>query len=167
MALDGFEYFLARMDKFISTGKISEVFFDVMEYDSKEITDMVRKQLMMGIDGNGESVYLTRPIGGKKYTYYAYRTEYNKLKYGVGLGAQVDPISTYKSGAFYESLYVEVFKDGSFQVLSSDEKFELIKARSGPAIIDLNEESEIFLFGQKIGPDFQIAITNAWTSEVE
>jgi hypothetical protein len=160
MAFEGFKSFVERLKRFINGGRIEEITAEVIEIEAADIVTQVRKQLQMGIDGNGNPVYLMRH--GRKEYEYALSTIRKKEK----IGAQIDPISNYHSGAFYGSIYVQVNPDDSFDILSSDWKYGLIKARSGNDILGLSLESQEFLFGQKIGPEIEIRVLNAFENEV-
>jgi hypothetical protein len=136
---------------------------DVLIVESKDIVNAVKLQLSKGIDGNGEKVFLMR-MGGKFY-HYARRTVQRKDMFGVGLGAETDRITNYQTGAFYNSIFVEIFHDGSFQVLSTSPLINIIKARSGDNIINLNPESEMFLFEAKMAPLLQQEINELFLAE--
>jgi hypothetical protein len=153
MPLPGFELFLDKLDSFISSGKLEGMEEQIIKSREKDICDAVREQLEMGINGDGKPVYLIRD-GEEQYD-YAYETIRKKKKM-AGLSGQISPISNYWTGDFYESLYVEVYEGGNFEVLSSDPKFNLIKARSGENIINLSPENMERLFGN--GKDLENAL---------
>jgi len=135
----GFRKFIKKVKQFEAPKELEEV----LEVESRDIVNAIKIQLSRGIDGNGENVYLTRPIGGRKFYNY------------VGLGAVVDHITNYMSGGFYNSIFVETFSDGSWQVKSDSPLIGLIKERSGPDIINLSPESTRFLFEEKMAPLLQ------------
>jgi len=150
---NGFKRFLQKIRTFIAAKEVDEE----IKLDSGEIVKMVQIQLARGTDGLGEPVYLTDMFGKKKY-YYAMRTIRRKDIIGIGLGSITDHITNYMTGAFYQSLFVETYGDGSWQVLSDSPLIELIKQRSGDAIIDLSPESQRYLLQNKIAPDLQMEI---------
>jgi len=152
MALTGLRKFITKIQRFNAERELQ----NTLVRDSKDIVNSVKINLSRGLDGNDEPVYLIRH-GSKQYT-YAIRTIQNKDIFGVGLGSVTENITNYKSGAFYNSIYLQVNSDGTFQVLSSDSKFELIKYRSGEAIINLSPTMELFLLEEKIAPLLQAEI---------
>lgn len=158
--LDGLKKFIQKIHTFVTTGRVTELLIETIEADSADIVRRVQYQLSIGVDGNGEPVYLIR--WGGKHLDYAPSTIATRRKKGM----PTSPISNYWSGEFYESIYVQVNQDGSFQMQASDWKYDLIRKRSGPNIIQLNPESQVFLFGQEIGPQFKVKVKNAFESEV-
>jgi len=145
----GFRRFIQKVKKFEPPQELEEV----LEVESRDIVNAVKLQLSRGIDGNGENVYLQK-LAGKSYSYAA-RTIKNKDIVGVGLGAVTDHITNYMRGNFYNSIFVETFDDGSWQVQSNSPLIGLIRERSGAAIINLSPESTRFLFEEKMAPLLQ------------
>lgn len=151
--LEGLERFLAKIREWYPAEKEIQEFIEVY---SPDIVNAVRVQLASGIDGNGDLVYLFRH--GKRMLIYARYTIQRKDMFGSGLGSVTDRITNFMSGTFYESIFVQSYSDGSFQVLSSDPLYELIKERSGADIINLSPEAEEFIFTEKIAPKLQAGI---------
>jgi hypothetical protein len=137
-----------------------EVVTEELTLDKNEIVIMVRLQLESGIDGNDDKVYLYRR-GARRYNYARYTIQQKDI-FGSGIGAITDHITNYMTGNFYNSIYVEVYSDASFQVKSTDWIYEIIKERSGADIIRLSPESEAYLFKHTIGPDIQKQINKLY-----
>lgn len=157
---NGFKEFIRRIRSFIA-GAPQELTED-LSLSKEEMVKMVKLQLAKGMDGNGQPVYLTRPLGGKRFNFYAPKTIQKKLKYGVGLGSVTEPITNYMSGSFYNSIYVNVMDNGNWEIMSSSPLFELIKIRSGEDIINLSIESERYLVENRIAPEFQAEINRLY-----
>jgi hypothetical protein len=147
----GFRKFITKVKQFEAPQELEEV----LVVESKDIVNAIKIQLSRGIDGNGENVYLTRPIGGPKFYSYAKRTIQRKDMFGAGLGSVVNHVTNYMNGGFYNSIFVETFSDGSWQVQSNSPLIGLIRERSGPSIINLSPESTRFLFEERMAPLLQ------------
>lgn len=106
----------------------------IVENNSEKITDLVRKQLAAGIDGNNEP--------NKIFD----RTEYRPLTIeiknarGSGLGAVTDRITNYMTGAFYESLKTDV-EGNVFEEDSDVSYFGDIRLYSSEVLLEVNEEN--------------------------
>ena len=149
--LEGLKKFIENLKKFSAPKEVEKE----VRVEVQEIVKMVQRQLALGVDGNSNKVYLIR-YGIEHYD-YAPRTIRNKSQIG-GLGSFTDHITNYMSGRFYNSLFVEVYNGGSFEVMSNSPLIEIIKERSGPDIIKLSRESEQYLFEHQIAPDLQETI---------
>jgi hypothetical protein len=149
---NGFKRFLQKIRNFIAAKEVDEE----IKLDSGEIVKMVQLQLAKGTDGLGEPVYLIRD--GQEHFDYALRTIRRKNSLSGSIGSITDHITNYMSGRFYSSLFVETYGDGSWQVRSNSPLIDLIKTRSGQAIIDLSPESQRYLLKNKIAPDLQAEI---------
>jgi hypothetical protein len=150
----GFEKFLENINAF-SAEKVVE---QQLVLDKAEIVIMVKLQLESGIDGNDDPVYLYRR--GARRKDYARYTIQQKDMFGVGIASITDHITNYMSGEFYNSIYVDVYSNGNFEVKSRSSLYELIKFRSGADIINLSPSSEQWLFEQYIAPDIQAEINS-------
>lgn len=106
----------------------------IVENNSEKITDLVRKQLEAGIDGNNEP--------NKIFD----RTEYRPLTIeikqtkGVGLGAVTDRITNFMTGDFYRSLKTDV-EGNVFEEDSDVSYFGDIRLYSSDALLEVNEEN--------------------------
>lgn len=89
------------------------------------ITDSIRIQLDMGIDGYYDEI---RPP-------YAPRTIKRKIK----KGQPTDRVTLKDTGKFYDSLYLE-FDEGGFRILSNDEKAKYLIAKYGSPILRVDNE---------------------------
>ena len=89
------------------------------------ITDSIRIQLDMGIDGYYDEI---RPP-------YAPRTIKRKIK----KGQPADRVTLKDTGKFYDSLYLE-FDEGGFRILSNDEKAKYLIAKYGSPILRVDNE---------------------------
>lgn len=95
------------------------------------ITDSIRIQLDMGIDGYYDEI---RPP-------YAPRTIKRKIK----KGQPTDRVTLKDTGKFYDSLYLE-FDESGFRILSNDEKAKYLIAKYGSPILRVyNEDFNRFL----------------------
>ena len=90
------------------------------------ITDSIRIQLDMGIDGYYDEI---RPP-------YAPRTIKRKIK----KGQPTDRVTLKDTGKFYDSLYLE-FDEGGFRILSNDEKAKYLIAKYGSPILRVDNEN--------------------------
>lgn len=90
------------------------------------ITDSIRIQLDMGIDGYNDEI---RPL-------YAPRTIKRKIK----KGQPTDRVTLKDTGKFYDSLYLE-FDEGGFRILSNDEKAKYLIAKYGSPILRVDNEN--------------------------
>lgn len=90
------------------------------------ITDSIRIQLDMGIDGYYDEI---RP-------HYAPRTIKRKIK----KGQPTDRVTLKDTGKFYDSLYLE-FDEGGFRILSNDEKAKYLIAKYGSPILRVDNEN--------------------------
>lgn len=88
------------------------------------LTDIIRIQLDLGIDGNMRRIYPP----------YALRTIQKKIK----KGQPIDRVTLKDTGAFYNSLYV-VFEEDGFRIASSDEKVKYLIAKYGGPILRLDD----------------------------
>lgn len=89
------------------------------------ITDSIRIQLDMGIDGYYDEI---RPP-------YAPRTIKRKIK----KGQPTDRVTLKDTGKFYDSLYLE-FDEGGFRISSNDEKAKYLIAKYGSPILRVDNE---------------------------
>lgn len=96
-----------------------------VEKNSDYLTDVIRIQLDMGLDGFMDEI---QPP-------YAQRTIRVKIK----KGQPTDRVTLKDTGKFYSSLYVN-FDEGGFRILSNDEKVKYLVARYGQAILRLSNE---------------------------
>lgn len=90
------------------------------------ITDSIRIQLDMGIDGYYDEI---RPP-------YAPRTIKRKIK----KGQPTDRVTLKDTGKFYDSLYLE-FDESGFRILSNDEKAKYLIAKYGSPILRVDNEN--------------------------
>jgi hypothetical protein len=151
MAFKGFEEVIQKLSGYLAKREVAKEII----LERKEIAKMVQTQLAKGLDGNNQSVYLTRN-GFRVKSYSAY-TKLQKSKLS-GLASYTGHITNFMTGNFYRSLYVFVYDNGSFEVRSQSPLIEIIKQRSGLDIINLSKESEEFLFKNRIAPDLQKTI---------
>lgn len=90
------------------------------------LTDTVRDQMYMGLDGYYNMI---EPP-------YAQRTIKNKIR----KGQPTNRVTLKDTGDFYASLHVE-FDDNGFRIVSNDEKAKYLLAKYGDAILRLPNES--------------------------
>lgn len=102
-----------------------------VENNADFLTDAVRIQLDMGLDGFYDKI---QPP-------YAPRTIKNKIR----KGQPTDRVTLKDTGEFYASLHVEFDEDG-FRIVSNDDKSKYLLAKYGNAIFRLpNEDFTRFL----------------------
>lgn len=128
--LDGLNTFIKNLRKFdfaIAMNKSIEQNKDVL-------TDMVRKQLEAGKDGNdtpntifGRNGYSPRTVNIKTYN-------------GTGLGKVVDRVTNYMTGDFYASL-VPVFEAQVFEFDSDVSYFGDIRLYSKDTLLEVSERN--------------------------
>ena len=88
------------------------------------LTDIIRIQLDLGIDGNMRRIHPP----------YALRTIQKKIK----KGQPIDRVTLKDTGDFYNSLYV-VFEEDGFRIASNDEKAKYLIAKYGEPILRLDD----------------------------
>lgn len=125
----------------------------IVEINAEDLLEIVRAQLELGYEGTGEFIYLISPGGEKNYN-YSPRTIDIKREYGLGIGAIVDHITLFDTGAFYSSLYISLESDGNFEILSKDPKYPLLVARSGEHLLEISPKGGE-VFEEEILPIFQ------------
>jgi hypothetical protein len=108
--------------------------FNVVDANTILLSDMQREQMATGLDANDKPVLATQ---GAFYTPY---TMHIKEAVGVGLGAEINVVTNYMTGAFYDSLQKKVYPDGTVESNSNVDYFEDILNRSGEVAVDLNKE---------------------------
>jgi hypothetical protein len=121
------EEFIKNLESF----SIEEETKKIVYVEDEEILALVRGQMSLGLDGNDE------PITWEGRTFYKPFTIQVKKAFGSGLGAETEWITLYMTGEFYASLYVN-YSNGKFQVLSRDQKYPVIRLKSGQDILELN-----------------------------
>jgi hypothetical protein len=104
----------------------------IVEANAEFLNDLLRSQLKIGLDGNGNPV----TVFGKSN--YSERAVNNKLDNGFGLGREVRWITNYMTGEFYQGL--SPVTNGSYLTFkSSVVYFHDIIAQSGGVIMKLND----------------------------
>lgn len=106
----------------------------IIDNNSEKITDLVRKQLEAGVDGNNE------PNKIFDRTEYRPLTIEIKQKTGVGLGAVTDRVTNYMTGDFYRSLKTDV-QGNVFEEDSDVSYFGDIRLYSSDALLEVNEQN--------------------------
>lgn len=94
---------------------------------------LIRLQMQEGKDADD------KPVFAKYGPFYADQTVFNKERHGVGLGKNVEWVTNYMTGRFYNSLQVVTTKN-TFGVESDVDYFQEILNRSGPRILQLNKK---------------------------
>jgi len=130
--LDNFENGIKKLQAF----DFGQELQDIVENNSEKLTGYVRQQLEAGIDGEGKP----NTIFGR--TEYAPRTIEIKQSTGVGLGAVTDYVTNYMTGAFHESLIMEV-EGQTFEADSDVPYFGDIKLYSSDALLEVDEENRM------------------------
>lgn len=113
---------------------------NTIEDNGKYLTDCVRLQLDMGLDGNMRRIIPP----------YALSTIKKKIK----KGQPYDRVTLKDTGEFYESLYVE-FDSGGFRILSNDEKVKYLIAKYGEAILRIDNEDFTRFIRFVVRPELQ------------
>ena len=104
---------------------------DIINENSDFLSDLLRSQLRVGKDGNGNAVTVFLNPN------YHPRTVFNKLENGSGLGREVRFITNYTTGDFYES--IRPITNGNILTFTSDVPYFLsIIQQSGGIIMKLN-----------------------------
>ena len=154
MALDDLYKKILIIDEF----DVEKETLNIIQNNQDYITHLLQLQLASGKDGKGNDV----TIFGKEE--YSPETVFLKKEYGSGtLGKATDRITNYFSGSFYMNMFIRPNSDG-FEIESDVSYFEEIIARSGTAIMDLNEENLLLLAEEVIFPGIQEAFTLKFNS---
>lgn len=109
-----------------------------LERHEKEIVDMIRSQLQLGITGFEE--FILPP--------YSQRTIERKLK----KGQPIDRVTLYDTGKFYESLQIE-FTEKGFRIVSDSQYSTYLLAKYGEEVLRLTNEHLTELLKQYIRPN--------------
>lgn len=121
---------------------------DIINENGDLLTQLLKRQLMSGRDGDKENV----TIFGREV--YARETIREKFERGKGIGAITQWITNYMSGKFYSSIYVAAI--GEEFVFDSDvEYFDEIILRSGERIMELDDEHLSYFSEEILIPQIQ------------
>ena len=132
-----------RLDS-LSKFDLAQEICDIINANSKFLTDLLRQQLSTGLDADKEPVFLIRR--GGEFPFYSDRTVFEKTYHGVALGKETDRITFYMTGTFYSSIYV--YASGHEFIFDSavPHYFDIISRNaSGLRIMELSKDNiEIF-----------------------
>lgn len=129
MPLDGLRDLIDNLTAF-DFGREMET---IVSEHTEDITELLKIQLATGKDGDGEPVTLD---GNPEYTPF---TMDIKEKYGQGLGAVTDRITTYMTGDLYRSLKTKA-EGRVFETEASVPYFDEVIGRTGDQIMELGED---------------------------
>lgn len=121
----------------------------IIRENSDAIISILRNQMAIGIDGNGE------PVSAKYGSFYSKFTFDIKKEYS-GLAGVTEVVTNYMSGSFYLSIQLNPRGKNNFVFQSGVPHFEEIIARSGEDIMKLNSESTKRLVKEIINPQLKI-----------
>lgn len=130
--IEGFLDIINKIESFSFAEEVQKIVY----IEDDEVLALVRGQMSIGKDGNGNPIHLERG----RTTYKRVTIELKEI-YGVGIGKETRWITLYMTGEFYNSLFVEYQKNGEFSILSRDPKSEKIILRSGDDVLKLNQEN--------------------------
>lgn len=140
--------------------------FDIIEETGKILTDnsefiseLLKRQLRLGKDGDGDNV----KIFGKDF--YSDRTIWEKEFHGVGFGKFTEWITNYMSGSFYAGIKV-VANGKTFDLKSDVDYYEQIIQRSGTVIMQLNSENLRIVSEQIVLPNLQAVFKNRFNNGI-
>ena len=127
---------IVAIEEFDIVEETREILINNQEY----LLHLLKNQLQLGKDGNGEDILLIRK--GLYFDFYSEKTIDLKEEYGFGLGSITNRVTDYFTGTFYNSIYI-VISGTSFQLLSDVSYFEdiLSHRKGGDKIMELNNNS--------------------------
>ena len=104
---------------------INEAVREALKVHAVQIEGLNLKQLNQGIDSTGDRIT-------PNYTDYTVQRKVEK-------GQPTDRVTLKDTGDFYESIFIEVFKN-AFQIDATDEKTEGLKYKYGNEVLGLTQE---------------------------
>jgi len=131
--------------------------FNVVNNNTNLLSTLQKEQMATGLDANNEPVLATQ---GAFYTPY---TKQIKKAAGVGLGAEINVVTNYMNGNFYNTLKKQVYDNGAVETVSNVDYFEDILNRSGEVALDLNEEHRKEFAEEKVIPHIQKVVNDVFS----
>lgn len=122
----------------ITTDLINRVLSDVVAANAVLLEEMNRQQLAAGIRADGSEI----------------TPDYTRATVQIkqGKGQPTDKVRLKDTGSFYQSIFVDVFKD-AFEMKADDGKTLDLKAKYGDLILGLTEANKL-AFANYIKPQF-------------